>query len=182
VSSSAADEQRFEALYRAHFAEIARYAHRRTDSSSAEEVVAETFAIAWRRLNDVPEDPLRWLYGVAANVLRQRRRAATSRQQKDTWAAALLAQRSSQDPAEALAEREHVLEAFASLSETDREALALVAWEDLSHRDAAEALGMTRVAFSMRLSRARRRLTAALGPEHPPLAARSIVPAKESSP
>jgi RNA polymerase sigma-70 factor (ECF subfamily) len=59
VSHSPSDEQRFEALYRAHYRKIVRFVHRRIDAASAEEVVADTFAAAWRRLDDVPADPLR---------------------------------------------------------------------------------------------------------------------------
>jgi hypothetical protein len=59
VSPPSTDAQRFEALYRAHYAAIVRFVHRRIDPASAEEVIADTFAIAWRRLDDVPaaDDP-----------------------------------------------------------------------------------------------------------------------------
>lgn len=162
--------ERFEALYRAHYAEIVRFVHRRIDATSAEEVVAETFAIAWRRLADVPADPLPWLYVVARNVLYGERRAAASSRDKAEHLAAVTSRRPGRDPAEALAERDHVLRAFTSLSDADREALRLVAWEGLDHRTGAQVAGMTRVAFSMRVSRARRRLAAALVELDPPAA------------
>ena len=59
-----------------------------------------------------------------------------------------------------------MLQAFAALSEPDREALRLVAWEGLSLADGARAAGVTRIAFAVRVSRARRRLAAA--PERTP--------------
>ncbi|MDA0184178.1 DUF134 domain-containing protein, partial [Solirubrobacter phytolaccae] len=62
------------------------------------------------------------------------------------------------DPADRLAERDATLRAFAALSEPDREALRLVAWERLSLADAARAAGVSRPAFAMRVHRARRRL------------------------
>lgn len=123
--------------------------------------MAETFAVAWRRIDEVPAEPLAWLYVVARNVMRGERRAAASERHKAAQVA-VAAHDHARDPAEAFAERVAVLGAFATLSETDREALRLVAWEGLDHRAAAAVLGMTRVAFTMRLGRARKRLAAAL--------------------
>jgi len=156
------DAQRFEAIYRAHYAAVARFAHRRTDPGSAEEVVAETFTVTWRRLDDVPADPLPWLYGVARNVLYGEHRANGRARRNAASAADAAGSRLGRDPADAYAEREHVLRAFSTLTEPDREALRLIAWEGLDHRDAADVMGTTRVAFAMRVSRARRRLAAAL--------------------
>ena len=159
---SLSDQARFEALYRASYGAVLRFAARRTDRATAEEVAAETFAVAWRRLDRVPDpDPLPWLYVVARNELANRRRAAASDREKAASAGALLEQRG-RDPADALAERDSVLRAFARLSEPDRQALRLVAWENLSLIAAARVAGTTRLAFAMRVSRARRRLAAAL--------------------
>ena len=159
---SLSDQARFEALYRASYGAVLRFAARRTDRATAEEVAAETFAVAWRLLDGIPDrDPLPWLYVVARNELANRRRAAASDREKAASAGALLEQRG-RDPADALAERDSVLRAFARLSEPDRQALRLVAWENLSHAAAARVAGTTRLAFAMRVSRARRRLAAAL--------------------
>jgi DNA-directed RNA polymerase specialized sigma24 family protein len=49
-----------------------------------------------------------------------------------------------------------------SLSPTDREALLLVAWEDLTPTQAARSLGIRPAAFRVRLLRARRRLRSRL--------------------
>lgn len=152
-------DERFEALYRAHYAAVLRFARRRTDPTTAEDVAAETFAIAWRRLAKVPPDkPLPWLYTTASNELNNRRRKARSDEHK----AAALPHETGRDPADSLAERDAVLRALAGLSARDREALRLVAWEDLSLADAARVAGTTRVAFAVRVSRARKRLAAAL--------------------
>jgi RNA polymerase sigma-70 factor (ECF subfamily) len=152
-------DERFDALYRTHYAAVLRFARRRTDPATAEDVAAETFAIAWRRLERVPpETPLPWLYTTAANELNNRRRKAASDEHK----AAALGHETGRDPADALAERDAVLRALATLSVRDREALRLVAWEDLSLADAAKVAGTTRVAFAVRVSRARKRLAAAL--------------------
>ncbi len=161
VSLRPTDAQRFEALYRAHYPAIVRFAHRRIDVDRAEEVVADTFATAWRRLDDVPADPLPWLYVVARHHLSDEHRAGRSSHEKAANAAHSSAAHG-RDPADAVAERDHILLAFSSLSESHREALRLVGWEGLDHRQAARVCGTSRVAFSMRLSRARRRLTLAL--------------------
>jgi RNA polymerase sigma-70 factor (ECF subfamily) len=161
-------DERFEDLYRAHYAAVLRFARRRTDPATAEDVAAETFAVAWRRLDRVPpEQPLPWLYTTAANELANRRRKARS----DAYKASAAPHELGRDPADALAERDAVLRAFAELSESDREALRLVAWEGLSLADGARVAKTTRVAFAVRVSRARKRLAAAL--EEP--AARHVV-------
>jgi RNA polymerase sigma-70 factor, ECF subfamily len=110
--------------------------------------------IAWRRLEAVPtDDPLPWLYGTARNVVyaeaRSRRRTAPS---EITTAAAPEVRSLDTDLDTALR----------SLRDSDREALLLVAWEDLTPTQAASALGITPTAFRVRFFRARKRLQAAL--------------------
>ena len=158
--------ERFEALYREHYAAVLRFARRRTDPQTAEDVTAETFAIAWRRLDRIPaKKPLPWLYVTAGHELANRRRKAVS----DRAKAAALDHEVGRDPADAYAERDAVLQAFATLSERDREALRLVAWEGLDLAGGARAAGVTRVAFAVRVSRARRRLALALDDAPAPL-------------
>lgn len=165
--ASVSRAERFESLYRAHYAAVLRFARRRTDAATAEDVVADTFAIAWRKLERVPDRPLPWLYAVASRELANRRRAA----QRDLLKAHRAGSDTARDPAEALGERDAILRAFNALSENDREALRLVAWEELRLADAARVAGTTRLAFAMRVSRARRRLGSALqGEPHPPRA------------
>ena len=153
---------RFEALFAAHYRDVHRYALRRTEPALAEEVANEAFLVAWRRLEKVPEEhALPWLYAAAAHVLANQRRTET-RHARRSHAAAAERPETSRDPADRFAERDAVLAAFATLAERDREALRLTAWERLSVADAARAAGVSRTAFAMRASRARRRLAAAL--------------------
>jgi RNA polymerase sigma factor (sigma-70 family) len=144
-------------LYDEHAPAVAAYARRRADASVVDDVAAEVFAIAWRRLDQVPDDALPWLLATArrvlANLLRSQRRqlalvtrltAARAAETTATWV-----------------EREpdrRVLEALASVGERDREALMLVAWEGLSAADAAAVVGLSVRSFESRLYRARRRL------------------------
>src|SRR3712207_3119084 len=68
--------ERFEEIYRRYRGAVAAYARRRASASTAEDVVAETFLVCWRRLDGVPDEPLPWLYAVARKTLANQRRAA----------------------------------------------------------------------------------------------------------
>jgi RNA polymerase sigma-70 factor (ECF subfamily) len=153
-------EARFEALYAAHNAAVRTYVRRRVDAQDADDVVADVFVIAWRRLRDVPEDPLPWLLGVARRVMANRWRGTIRR--------AALRDRMISDrsgvvpPASLTPESRDVLVALSAMREKDREVLLLVAWEGLKPAQAAEVLGVSPNTFSARLSRARRRFGRAL--------------------
>ncbi|HWF23902.1 MAG TPA: sigma factor [Solirubrobacteraceae bacterium] len=59
----------FERLYREHAGRVKAYGLRRVGSeAAADEVVSDVFLVVWRRLDDVPDDPLPWLLGVARNA------------------------------------------------------------------------------------------------------------------
>ena len=151
------DRQSAEARFRevfSHLGAVTAYARRR-GSRDPDAIAAEAMTIAWRRLDDVPaDDPLPWLYGTARNlVLAEARRSAPA-----TAAAAEVAH-VDQPPVELDPTLDRALR---GLSQLDREALLLVAWEDLTPGQAAEALGINPVAFRVRLLRARRRLRARL--------------------
>src|SRR3954452_14655936 len=77
-----AREARFNGLFDAHYSAVRAYAWRR-DPSNADDVVAETFLVAWRRLDDVPADSLPWLLGVARHVRLSRWRAARRRGERE---------------------------------------------------------------------------------------------------
>ncbi len=47
-------EQRFRAMYAATYEDLSRFVRRRVPPSDAEDIVATVFAVAWRRLDDVP--------------------------------------------------------------------------------------------------------------------------------
>jgi DNA-directed RNA polymerase specialized sigma24 family protein len=71
---------RFEALYRAHCGAVRSFAHRRVSSAVADDVMADVFALAWRRLDKAPGDELSWLLGIARGVLANRRRCDARQQ------------------------------------------------------------------------------------------------------
>jgi RNA polymerase sigma-70 factor (ECF subfamily) len=152
------DREQFEALYAAHAGAVRAYAMRRGPVADADDVVAEVFLIAWRRLQDVPADARGWLLAVARRVQSNARRGS-SRQE------ALRARLEHERPATVGASPpvdRRVLNALLGLRESDREALLLIAWEGLSNRDAARVLGVRESAFGVRLYRAKRRLACAI--------------------
>jgi RNA polymerase sigma-70 factor, ECF subfamily len=163
---------RFAEVYTSCYDRVYAYAARRLGAQAAEDVAAETFTIAWRRLEDVPPEPLPWLYGVARNVV-LRHRSGHARQ--DAAARALAAEPRAVGTAEP-DDDPALWEAWEALNERDREVLSLIAWEELTVGDAARALGCPAAVFSVRLYRARKRLERRLEHHNPsPLATLSEV-------
>jgi RNA polymerase sigma factor (sigma-70 family) len=169
--------RRFEALYAEHKAGVIGYVLRRTDSADdAADVIAETFLVAWRRLDDAPAGATArlWLYGVARRVLAnhrrgERRRIALADRLREDLAARPALEASSGELVELAA-------VMGSLADGDREVLTLEAWEGLGPQEIAAVLGCSRNAARIRLHRARRRLGAAIaaslgcGPDGAPAA------------
>lgn len=144
---------------------VRRFLLRRTDPDTAQDVLADTFLVMWRRLDDVPEGAeLPWAYAVARNCLANADRAARRHRGLVARIARLDPPRDVDapnlpDPA--------VHRALAGLSAEDRELLRLSAWEDLAPREIAVVLGVTANAVSIRLHRARRRLADELARQEP---------------
>lgn len=128
-------------------------------------MAAETFLIAWRRLDDVPvhDGALPWLLVTARQVLANRRRADG----RATTLVPLLGTdlHTAADPADTVAERAALASAFGRLDESDRETLAMIAWDGLAHREAAVVAGCSAATFAVRAHRARRRLASFLAEE-----------------
>jgi RNA polymerase sigma-70 factor (ECF subfamily) len=156
VLSAARRQERFERLFDDHYGAVAGYARRRAGGGDADDVVAETFLTAWRRLEEVPADAKPWLLGVARRVLANQRRAAGRR--------AALADRVAHEPQTVVhtPEGTSIARALAGLSEGDREVLLLAAWDGLSSEETAAVLGCSKAAAQVRLHRAKRRLRTAL--------------------
>ena len=156
---------RFDAIFTAHQRQVLAYAMRRSATAAdAEDVTAETFTIAWRKLDAVPPEPLPWLYAVARRVLANQRRG-TGRRERLT---ALL--RIEDVPTPMRVGEDHdgpAVSALASLPPADQEVLRLVAWEELGNQEIAQVLGITANAVAIRLHRARARFAEALSNQRP---------------
>jgi RNA polymerase sigma factor (sigma-70 family) len=163
------DRARFDQLYAEHFAEVYAYVARRRSGHDVPDLVAEVFARAWQRIEAVPpapEDRL-WLYGVGRRVLSQDERSTARRlalvnrlaQNRSTWTERPGGEQS--DAPDATAQLRSLIE---HLKPLDREVVRLVAWESLSHAEAAQVLGCSANAVAIRwhrsITRLRRSLTA----------------------
>lgn len=150
-------DQRFGLVF-AHLGLVRAYIRRR-GGRDPDSLAADVMAIAWRRLADVPQDdPRPWLITTARNLLLAdwRRQQREQRALNDTSVPVAV-------PAIAAFGLDPPLEAaLLALPARDREALLLIAWEDLTPAMAAASLGVSPTAFRARLYRARRRLAKAL--------------------
>jgi RNA polymerase sigma-70 factor, ECF subfamily len=149
---------RFEMLYARHGSAVKAYVLRRADASIADDVVAEVFLVCWRRLEELPPDPLPWLLGVARRVLSTQRRGDRRR----TALHARLSLDGGHETVPATAEDGRLAAALERIGEADRELLLLIAWDGLSTTDAAAVLAIKPATARVRLMRARRRLAHAL--------------------
>src|SRR5690606_34861010 len=146
-------EREFEDVF-GNFDSVARFADRR-GSRDPESIAAETMAVAWRRLDSIdPKSCLPWLLATPRNLL-----MAEARQSRDIPAdgpARDLPDESIPDlPVESLDPA--IDRALASLEPLDREAILLVAWDELTPKEAAESLGIKPTTFRVRFHRARNR-------------------------
>jgi RNA polymerase sigma-70 factor (ECF subfamily) len=158
-------EEDFRRLWAEHHRHVLAYALRRTaQRADAEDVVAATFTVAWRRFDDKPaaEFELPWLYAIAARVL--------ANQWRSLRRLAALRSRLRELPDPARNERSHLPEVVAALKQLrrdDQEILRLAAWEGLTGAELAVALDCTENAAAIRLHRARKRLEEQLAKEEP---------------
>lgn len=150
----------FGAIFDRQFDNVHAFIARRIDRSSADDLAAEVFVIAFAgRAQFVPvhESSLPWLYGIATNLVRQalKRRGVQAR-------ALHLATMSSEidDVEEDDGDRLDVLvpDALESLPSRDRDALLLHYWEELSYEETACALGIPVGTVRSRIHRAKRHL------------------------
>ena len=155
--------ERFRRLFADTERELLAYVLRRVErAEDAADVVAETFLVAWRRLDRVPagdEAPL-WLYGVARRQLANQRRgelrrSRLARRLRAELPVAVGGARGPEDHRVAA-----VRAALARLREEDREILRLSSWEGLAPSEIATVLGVPGVTVRSRLHRARMRLRA----------------------
>ena len=179
------DVARLTALHRAHYADLVRYFARRGALDDADELAAEVFVVAWRKLPAELDEPRPWLFGVARKVLGNHRRSHRRHRSLDVplddcghsghggggtdgagRADDARTPRVSTHSGE-IAMRVDLQRAWNRMAEADQEILALTAWEGLTAAEAATVLGIRRSGAAMRLSRARERLRTLLAEPSP---------------
>jgi len=156
------EERRFAEVYRRYGKQIRAYCTRRTDGSDVADAVAETFLVAWRKIDEIPEGEatLPWLYGVAYRVLsHQWRHKARGRRLVEKLSGHADVETPPPDVLVVGSETYRlVIRASSRLRPIDQEILRLTLWEELSHTDAAAVLGIDAAAVKQRAYRARRNL------------------------
>lgn len=159
-------EHTFTSLYDAVYPDLLRFVQRRVHPQHAEDVVAEALLVVWRRLDELPrahDDARAWIFGITRNVLLNDHRSEQRRSALGVRLADATPRPSTDADADGVVSGVDLADAWRRLSETHQEVLALAAFEGLAAPQAAVVLGISPVAFRLRLSRARRALRLHLG-------------------
>ncbi len=167
ISDSLVRPQAFEAIFDRHFDAVQRYLARRVGGGRADDLASATFVVAFERrrvFRDASSSARPWLFGIATNLLRNEQRS----EQRAISALARLATDAGRDMG-ASREPSDLPALLATLDVEQRDVLVLYAWEDLSYREIATALGVPVGTVRSRLARARTRLRAGLDSERPGL-------------
>ena len=174
IRLSLSDSERFAALFGRHAPRIQRYVVRRLGLDAADDIVAETFLLAFRQraaYDQAREDALPWLYGIATNLIGRHHRAETrlNRALARTGVDPVIASFTdrSDDRVSADAQSRRLGAALAALPAAYRDTLLLVAWCDLSYEETADALGVPTGTVRSRINRARAALRRELGDLNP---------------
>jgi len=177
VSSAASDARAvFEQLFRDTRTDLLAYIMRRSQSAEdAADVLAETYLIAWRKLETIPggERSRLWLFGVARNLLLK---SASRRRSRDALVDRLAGELRTAHPRHPPIEDERsapLRAALATLSERDREIVLLTAWEGLTPKQIAAVVGTPANIVRVRLHRARTRLKRDISTPGRPVAPRA---------
>ncbi|MGD0559977.1 MAG: RNA polymerase sigma factor [Streptosporangiaceae bacterium] len=174
IERSRSEPEVFEIVFRRYADQIQRYVSRRIGADAADDVVAETFLLAFRQRDryDATRATARpWLYGIATNLIARHRRAevrhyrALARVGVDEVAESFTDRVDAAVSASAV--NRSLATALADLPAGHRDALLLIAWGDLSHEEAAAALGIQSGTVRSRIHRARTQLRRSLGDTDP---------------
>lgn len=151
-------------LYEEHYADIRAYCLRRLSVEAANDAAAEIFVVAWRKLDSAPDglSARLWLFGVARNVVAHHHRShfqAKRLQTKLERTAPRAVERTTPETVVVRRSQDQaVLDALDRLRPDDRELVRLKVWEELSHAEIGEVLGISPHAVDMRMHRAGKRL------------------------
>ncbi|GIJ29546.1 DNA-directed RNA polymerase sigma-70 factor [Micromonospora qiuiae] len=172
-------EAQFTGLYEATYADLLRFVQRRVHPTHAEDVTAEAFLVAWRRLDDLPHqhgDARAWLFGIARGVILNTVRGAGRQLALRVRLAETPAAAATHLDTDMIAHQVDLARGWQLLSDVHQEALALSVFEGLTAPQAARVLNISPVAFRLRLSKARRALRLHAGHLPPPLTAPTRLP------
>ena len=156
-------DRRFAELYRANYGRLVQYGQRRVPAHEVEDLVADVFLAAWRRIDDAPDGPavLPWLYRIAHHTTGNHWRGRDRRRRLIHKLSSLIpgvAQGPAEDDGPGDDRVDAILEVAAGLSPDDQEILRLAHWEQLSVAEIGLVLDLSPNAAKQRLRRARGRL------------------------
>jgi len=169
IARSRAEPEAFAAIFDRHATDIHRYAARRLGPGPAEDVVGETFLVAFRRrdrydLSYPNAGP--WLFGIATNMISRHRQAEVRFYRALARVGVDPAVESPADEivarVAATGQRRALAAALARLRADDRDTVLLVDWAELTYDQAALALDVPVGTVRSRLNRARRKIREAL--------------------
>lgn len=149
--------RRLEEMFKAYADRVYAYAVGRVGRDLGRDVVSETYLVAWRKLEVVPDHALPWLLCTARNVIANERRSSARRTALHERLAAITADTAFDDVG-AIPTRHDIGAALGQLDQADQEPLILSAWYGLTAREAAQVLRCAPGTYAVRLHRARRRL------------------------
>ncbi|GAB2928688.1 RNA polymerase sigma factor [Micromonospora polyrhachis] len=165
IKRSVQDPESFALIFDRHAPHIHRYLVRRLGAGIADDLVAETFLAAFRRrkrFDPAYPEARPWLYGIATNIVSQRRREEEREYRLRQAYVPTTSEASHADrvvtvvTAQSL--RQTLFDALAKLSARDRDVLLLIAWEELTYDQVAAALSIPVGTVRSRLNRARKLL------------------------
>jgi RNA polymerase sigma-70 factor (ECF subfamily) len=163
VQASLRDPDQFAAIFDRHAPYVHRYLARRLGREAADDLVAETFLVAFgkrKRYDQSRADARPWLYGIATNLVSQHRRdeARQLRLRNALSPEPDVASHAEQVVAQVAAQAMGRLlgTALTELSTGDRDVLLLIAWEGLTYDQVATALDIPVGTVRSRLNRARK--------------------------
>lgn len=163
----------FSDLYERHARVVHRYASRRLDAAAADDIMSETFLVAFDRRSsfDLGVDDARpWLLGIATRLIRKSRRIE-ARMWRSLQTSTSAQDHALDDAADRIDARRAVGELarrIGALSAPDRDTLLLSAWGDLDYAGVAHALGVPVGTVKSRMNRIRRLLSDATTSEEAP--------------
>jgi RNA polymerase sigma-70 factor (ECF subfamily) len=176
IAASERDPARFGVIFDRHATVLYRYFVRRVGVDDADALLGDVFRVAFEKRKGYDRtrpDARPWLYGIATNLLAQRRRREVRRLRATARLAGRreLTDRLDDDLVDQLELSElwpRVADAVAHLPDGERDALLLYAWEGLGYEEIAVALDIPVGTVRSRLNRARltlRELRAPIGRE-----------------
>ncbi|GLY91343.1 RNA polymerase sigma factor [Actinoallomurus iriomotensis] len=164
------EPERFEAVFHRHAPQITRYVTRRLGPGPAEDIVAETFLLAFQKRKSYDlarRDARPWLYGIATNLIRRHMRdevrllRVLERTGADPVTESFTERADSRISADAVSRR--LAAAIAALPAKHRDVLLLLTWADLTYDQVGQALGVSSGTVRSRMNRIRTKLRRTLG-------------------